>query len=55
MLHMGTACAGLKNTLVLCEVPFNTIRKASCHTYVKGQRVFKPPCASSKVINCACC
>ena len=53
MLCMGTACAGLKDTLVLCEVPFNTVRKASCHTYVKGQRAFKPP--SSKVINCACC
>ena len=55
MLRMGTACAGLKDTLVLCEVPFNrpTVRKASCHTYVKGQRAFKPP--SSKVINCACC
>ena len=48
MLCMGTACAGLKDTLVLCEVPFNTVRKASCHTYVKGQRAFKPP--SSKVI-----
>ena len=54
MLCMGTACAGLKDTLVLCEVPFN-VRKASSHTYmyVKGQRAFKPP--SSKVINCACC
>ena len=37
MLRMGTACAGLKDTLVLCEVPFNTVRKVSCHTYVKGQ------------------
>ena len=53
MLCIGTACAGLKDTLVLCEVPFNTVRKASCYTYVKGQRAFKPP--SSKVINCACC
>ena len=53
MLLMGTACDGLKDTLVLCEVLFDTVRKASCHTYVKGQRAFKLPC--SKVINCACC